>query len=386
MLKVAVVNDSMLAAESLRRVVDSVPDYQLAWVAYNGREAVEKCRNLCPDVILMDLIMPVMDGIAATRAISTEFECAILVVTASVDGHAGKVFEAMGAGALDAVNTPVLGASGESEGRDALVSKINTIATLIHGKPLRRHKVSGREGPLGDKVNGPAGDREGPLEDKVNGPRGDTANPAIAVHSTTGDVPPLIAIGASTGGPSALCQVLQALPPNPGVAIAIIQHVDEQFAASFTRWLDEQVPVKVRMAEPGEPLLINTALVCGREDHLVVGADGLLDYNPEPRQLAYRPSVDVFFHSLAENYQYQSVGVLLTGMGRDGAAGLKALRERNWYTIAQDQASCAVYGMPKAAKELDAAAEILPLGDIGPRLAEWVEHTSNRGGGKRKSV
>jgi len=364
MLKIAVVNDSMLAAESLRRVVDSVPDYQLAWVAYNGREAVEKCRNLCPDIILMDLIMPIMDGIEATRAISAEFECAILVVTASVDGHAGKVFEAMGAGALDAVNTPILGTSGEGEGRDALVFKINTIATLINGKPLRRREMSGREGHVGDGVN-----------------------PAIALQqSRAADFPPLIAIGASTGGPSALCQVLRALPPSPGVAVAIIQHVDEQFATSFTRWLDEQVPLKVRIAEPGEPLLVDTALVCGREDHLVVGADGRLDYNPEPRQLAYRPSVDVFFHSLAENYQYQSVGVLLTGMGRDGAAGLKALRERNWYTIAQDQASCAVYGMPKAAKELDAAAEILPLGDIGPGLAEWAERTSGRGGSKRKRL
>ncbi len=342
----------MLAAECLRRVVESVPDYQLAWVAYDGHQAVEKCRDLCPDIILMDLIMPVMDGVEATRAISAEFECAILVVTASVDGHAGKVFEAMGAGALDAVNTPILGDGGDSEGRDALVFKINTIATLMHGKPLRRRH----------------------------------ARPVAPLHPAQGDTLPLIAIGASTGGPSALCEVLRALPAAPGVALAIIQHVDEQFTASFTRWLDDQVPLKVRMAEAGEPLTINTALVCGREDHLVLGADGLLGYDPEPRQLAYRPSVDVFFHSLAENHDYQSVGVLLTGMGRDGASGLKALRERGWYTLAQDQASCAVYGMPKAAQELDAATEILPLGNIGPRLAEWAENTSVRGGGKRKRV
>lgn len=366
MLKIAVVNDSMLAAESLRRVVESVPDYQLTWVANNGREAVDKCRDLCPDIILMDLIMPVMDGIEATRAISAEFRCAILVVTASVDGHAGKVFEAMGAGALDAVNTPILGISGEGEGRHALVLKINAIATLLHGKPLRRREVARQSG----------------WEDTS----GQTPGPAKPAGSTHCDAPPLIAIGASTGGPSALCQVLQALPPDPGVAVAIIQHVDEQFAASFTQWLDEQVALKVRIAEPGEPLMVNTAMVCGREDHLVVGADGRLSYNPEPRELAYRPSVDVFFHSLAEKYEYQSVGVLLTGMGRDGAAGLKALRERGWHTIAQDQASCAVYGMPKAAKELDAAAEILPLGNIGPRLAEWAENASSRGGGKRKRL
>jgi two-component system response regulator WspF len=117
-----------------------------------------------------------------------------------------------------------------------------------------------------------------------------------------------------------------------------------------------------------------------------VGADGRLGYTPEPRQLAYRPSVDVFFHSLAENHHYQSVGVLLTGMGRDGASGLKALRERGWLTLAQDQASCAVYGMPKAAKQLDAATEILPLSDIGPYLLDWAEHTSSRGQGTRKRL
>jgi len=113
MKKIAIVNDTMMAAESLRRVVTSVPEFDLVWVAYDGQEAVNKCRELCPDIILMDLIMPEMNGVQATRAITAEFECAILVVTASVDGHAGMVFEAMGAGALDAVNTPTLGASGD---------------------------------------------------------------------------------------------------------------------------------------------------------------------------------------------------------------------------------------------------------------------------------
>lgn len=342
MLKIAIVNDSVMAAESLRRVVESVADYRLAWIACDGREALHKCRELCPDIMLMDLIMPNMDGVEATRAICAEFQCAILVVTASVGEHTGKVFEAMGAGALDAVNTPVLGASGEREGRSALITKINTIATLINGKPLRRV-----------------------VDKPLDGPR------------AAGNDTPLIAIGASTGGPSALREVLRALPREPGVAIAIVQHVDEQFVGSFTRWLDEQVAIKVRAAEPGEAPALNTALVCGREDHLVLRPDGRFDYDPEPRALAYRPSVDVFFRSLAEHYRTPSVGVLLTGMGRDGAAGLRMLRERNWCTIAQDRDSCAVYGMPKAAKELDAAREILPLARIGERLAEWTQQASS---------
>jgi two-component system response regulator WspF len=349
MLKIAIVNDSMLAAESLRRVVVNEADYQLVWVAYDGREALQKCREICPDIILMDLIMPEMDGVEATRAISAEFECAILIVTASVTGHAGKVFEAMGGGALDAVNTPILGANGEGEGRGALVNKINAIATLMRGKPFRRSKSVALKEPV----------------------------------TATGHMP-LVALGASTGGPSALAEVLRALPPNPGVAIAIVQHVDVQFVASFTEWLNEQTQLPVRIAEPGEPLVRDTVLVCGREDHLVLGADGLLAYQEEPKDLAYRPSVDVFFNSLADHHDNQSVAVLLTGMGKDGAAGLKSLREKGWRTVAQDQATCAVYGMPKAAKEIDAAEEILPLEGIGARLIKWAEHASGGSAGKQK--
>jgi two-component system response regulator WspF len=348
MLKIAIVNDSLVAAESLRRVIDSVPEYQLVWTAYNGGEAVQRCGEHCPDVILMDLIMPEMDGVEATRRISARFDCAILVVTATIDGRTGKVFEAMGAGALDAVNTPVLGESGQGEGRDSLLHKIDTIALLLHSKPYRRRRPVPAEKTLQPSIGGA----------------------------------PLIAIGASTGGPSALTEVLQALSANSGVAIAIVQHVDEQFCASFTNWLDEHAPLPVRQAKPGDRFQPGTALVCGREDHLILTADGSLDYTSEPRELAYRPSVDVFFNSLAEHHTNQTVGVLLTGMGKDGAAGLKAMRERGWLTLAQDKETCAVYGMPKAAKELDAAKEILPLGNIGPRLAEWAEQASSRGRGK----
>ncbi len=353
MLKIAVVNDSLVAAESLRRVVDSVAEYKLVWTAYNGYEAVQRCSEHCPDIILMDLIMPEMDGVEATRRISADFNCAILVVTAPVNGHTGKVFEAMGAGALDAVNTPVLGESGEGKGRDSLIHKIDTIAMLLHSKPYQRRRPVIAAG-----------------------------NPQPA---TGGAAVPLIAIGASTGGPSALREVLQALPANPGVAIAIVQHVDEQFSASFTDWLDEHAPLPVRQAKPGDRLEPGTALVCGREDHLILTAGGTLNYTPEPRELAYRPSVDVFFNSLAEHQPDQAVGVLLTGMGKDGAAGLKAMRERGWLTLAQDKKTCAVYGMPKAAKELDAAKEILPLRDIGSRLAEWAEQASSRGRDKLTS-
>lgn len=341
-MKVAIVNDSLMALESLRRIILGCPKYELAWTAMNGQEALEKCAIETPDIILMDLIMPVMDGIEATRQISARHACAILVVTATVEGNAARVFEAMSVGALDAVSTPVLGTEGNAAGCDLLLRKLASIATLLKARettqPVRRL----------DKMP--------------------SAQSGV----------PLIAIGASTGGPAALKTVLGDLPADLNAAIAVVQHVDQQFVASFADWLDQQVALPVRLAGAGDGPRRGTVLVCGREDHLICTPSGVFDYTATPRELAYRPSVDVFFHSVAENYTNQVLGILLTGMGRDGAAGLEAIRARGWHTIAQDEATSAVYGMPKAAKERGAARQILAVGDIGPAVIRWLQTNSAR--------
>ena len=154
---------------------------------------------------------------------------------------------------------------------------------------------------------------------------------------------------------------------------------------SFINWLNDHTPLPVRAAQPGDRFEAGTVLVCGRGDHLLLNSDATLAYSQEPTAVAYRPSVDVFFESLSQTLNNQSLGILLTGMGRDGAAGLKAMRQRGWHTIAQDQASCAVYGMPKAAVEMGAAAEIIPLRDIGPAAVKWAHNASQGGRGIRKS-
>lgn len=343
-MKIAIVNDTKMAVESLRRVIASVPGYRLIWVAYDGAEAAASCARERPDVILMDMIMPVMDGVEATRKIMADSPCAILIVTSTVSGNAGKVFEAMGAGALDAVNTPVLGASGEGEGRNALLQKLETIGRLI----------ANHEAPP-------------PLPAEI-------APPSAAA----GALPPLLAIGASTGGPAALATILSALPADFAAAIVIVQHVDEQFADSFVDWLNLQSRLPVRRAQRGEIPQPGQVLVAGGDQHLILREHGRLDYSTQPEDYAYRPSVSVFFENLAQRWNGDATAVLLTGMGRDGAQGLLRLRHAGFHTIAQDEASCSVYGMPRAAVQLDAAVDILPLEQIAPTLLTRFAHQPAR--------
>jgi two-component system, chemotaxis family, response regulator WspF len=337
-MRIAIVNDVFMALEAVRRVVVGSSGHQLAWVALNGEEAVARCASDTPDLILMDLIMPKLDGIEATRRIMASSPCAIVVVTASVEDNSSKVFEAMGAGALDAVNTPVLEQPGAPDGAGALLAKIETIRRLI-GAPVTR----------------PA-----------------AAAGAEASENTMAGTGNLVVIGASAGGPAALARVLSQLPAGFPAPIIIVQHVDVQFAKGLAEWLGGQTPLKVRIAAENDRPVPGTVLLAGTENHLTFDENSRLTYIQEPLDCPYRPSIDVFFKSVDQFWRGGVTAVLLTGMGRDGAEGLRVLRSRHHHTIAQDQGSSAVYGMPKAAAELNAATEILPLEQIGPRLVGLV--------------
>ncbi|HCF6925971.1 TPA: chemotaxis response regulator protein-glutamate methylesterase [Pseudomonas aeruginosa] len=283
-MRIGIVNDMPLAVEALRRALAFEPQHQIVWVASNGAEAVTQCAADTPDVVLMDLLMPVMDGVEATRRIMAESPCAIVIVTVDIEQNVHRVFEAMGYGALDAVNTPALG----------------------------------------------------------------IGNPQTA----------------------SLAVLLKQLPASFNAAVVLVQHVDEVFAAGMAEWLASESKLPVRLARDGEPPIPGQILLAGTNNHIRLLRNGSLVYTAEPRSFVYRPSIDVFFESVANYWRGDAVGVLLTGMGRDGAQGLKQMRERGFLTIAQDQASCAVYGMPKAAAAIDAAVQILSLEKIAPRLAE----------------
>lgn len=182
----------------------------------------------------------------------------------------------------------------------------------------------------------------------------------------------LVGIGASAGGPAALATVLGGLPQDFPAAVVVIQHVDEHMALGMAEWLGLHSALPVRVAAEGDRPIPGSVLLAATNDHLVLKTADRLGYSPEPRDYVYRPSVDAFFQSVCRLWRGDVVGVLLTGMGRDGALGLKALRDQGRHTIAQDQESSAVYGMPKAAAKLDAAVDILPVARIASRLVNLV--------------
>lgn len=336
-MRIAIVNDLSLAREVLRRLVLSVPGYAVAWEAVDGTDAVAKAAADRPDAILMDLVMPHLDGVEATRQIMKRSPCPVLVVTSTIPGNYDLVMRAMGAGALDAAETPAFGPG----------------MAIRNGQPLLARLAK--------------------IEAVTRGATGTGIHPAARLPGlTSSDRPPLVVVGSSTGGPDALAVVLGALPADFRAAVLVAQHIDAEFAPGLVSWLSARCRLPVRAAHEGVAPEAGRVLIAVSNDHLEIGPDTRLRYTATPRSLPYRPSADVLFASAAAVWPRLGVGVLLTGMGSDGAEGLLRLRSHGWHTIAQDESTCVVYGMPKAAVEKQAAVEVLPLPLIGPVVAAKI--------------
>lgn len=301
--------------------------HTVSWTALQGKDAIAKCQSSLPDLLLISLDLTDMSCTEVIRHIMQHTPTTIIVVSKSVKKYPTRVFEAMSAGALDAFTEP---STEDPASFQELKRKIKNIASL--------HK-SAHSSPT-------------PLQTQIE----------------KGLV--LVAIGASTGGPAALVKVLSALPAKPDAAIVIIQHMDKQFSEGMAKWLDEQTRIKVEIAKPNQKPVAGTAYIAAGEDHLILKKNGCFDYTAEPVDYPYRPSVDVFFESAVACWPNRMIGVLLTGMGRDGANGLLSFYNRNMLTIAQNEESCAVFGMPKAAIALNAAKKVLHINDIGNAIRD----------------
>ncbi|VAX00139.1 Chemotaxis response regulator protein-glutamate methylesterase CheB [hydrothermal vent metagenome] len=321
-MKIAIVNDDPITLELLNISVLSTPEHQVIWLAESGEQAANFAQTERPDLILMDINMPNMNGVQATRLIMQQSPCAILIVTSSIEDHSDLVFDALGAGAVDAVNTPVLLGNTDANGVDSLLHKIAAINLLIDSSIKHRIKTKKE----------------------------------------------ILLIGASTGGPSALATILAALPIDFPIPIVIVQHVDVQFVSGLCDWLNKQTQLTVKLAEQGSHLFSGNVYMANSDKHLTINKFDVVQYQIEPLDSIHRPSINVLFDSIAHNWSGEALGVLLTGMGKDGAAGLLAMHKQDFCTFAQDEQSCAVYGMPKAAINLNAVDTVLPLDEIAKAI------------------
>lgn len=336
MMRILLADDSILVRTVLREALHSSGDMQVVGEAANGVEAVELTKRLKPDIIIMDVLMPLMDGLQATENIMAENPTPILILSSTVDEKDLKLaFTAIKKGALDVMEKPAIsGAASQADFFEKLREKIRLLARIkvIHHiyRADRLKKIQPEKGSLRS----------------------------------------ILAIGASTGGPKAVTSIVKTLPQDFSGAIFIVQHISSGFAKGFAHWLDIESSIPVRLAEPGDPPISGTALVAPTDCQMIL-ENGTIKIIDAPAVNCCRPSIDVFFESLAPSKGKDTVALLLTGMGRDGAQGLLKLRESGAYTIAQDEQSCVVFGMPKVAISLNAASEVLPLDTIPEAVKKY---------------
>jgi two-component system chemotaxis response regulator CheB len=349
-LRILVVEDSLTVRKYLCEVLARDPGLELVGEAADGRQAIELCQALRPDLITLDMMLPVMSGLAATEFIMAYCPTPILVVSASFNrGELFKTYEALAAGAVEVMEKPGADDGAEWEARFvALVKLVARVRVVTHVRGRRQARLAGAPDGAGAAAA--------------------RANPGAAV------APRLVALGASTGGPRALVEILLSLPADFALPVLIVIHIGEPFGAAFAEWLDGQSRQRVRMAGDGMAIAGGGVFLAAPERHLVLRGQRLY-FDDGPERFSCRPSVDVLFESVARECGAGAIAALLTGMGQDGARGLLAVRAAGGATLAQDEASSVVYGMPREAALLNAAQQILPLSDIGPALVALAQST-----------
>lgn len=338
MVKVLVVDDSLVMRKAISRMLSKDANIQVVGTAVDGRDAIEKIEALKPDVITLDIEMPVMDGLEALRQIMSKNPIPVIMMSALTKEGAEITMEALSLGACDYVTKDFANVSSSLAAKETeLIVKIKNVAKNKVRFLLRKLDVTKK--PI-------------------------SLNPDQKIKHE------ILSIGASTGGPPALQHILSNLPKDFPVPIVIAQHMPKLFTQSFSQRLDAVSQLHVKEAEENEPLVPGVALIAPGNTHVALrrkGREVVIEF-VSGAQYIYRPSVDLLMSSTAEAYEAQSIGVILTGMGNDGLNGMKEMKSKNGYVIAQDEETCVVYGMPKAVVTAKLADVILPIDKISEEI------------------
>jgi two-component system, chemotaxis family, protein-glutamate methylesterase/glutaminase len=349
-LRVAVADDSSFIRKAVTRVLAAEPDIELVGSASRGEELLENLDLWAPDAIILDLSMPGLSGLETLDAIMVRRPTPVIILSTHSKRGAPQTIEALHRGAMDFIDKQQHSLVDFDALRTALTEKIREVA----GRPVPAPR--GGEAPVPPPTAPPV-------------PITDSERPAV------------ILIGASTGGPPAVESILRSLGPDISAPVAVVQHMPSGFTRAFADRLNGHLPLEVREAADGEPLLPGRVAIAPGGIHLRIGErQGKLhaSLSAEPERALHRPSVDVLFHSAEEAVQGRVVAVLLTGMGQDGAQGMAALARAGAYTIAQDEATSIIYGMPRAAVAAGGVRETLPLPEIGARLRQLLTSPEGR--------
>lgn len=343
MIKVLVAEDSPTIRAFLTAILESEPDIKVVGAVCDGAAAVEAVRKLRPDVVTMDIHMPGLDGFTATREIMETVPVPIVIVSGAVQDEMAATFKAVEAGALAFVRRPAgLGHDDHEDEADALVTSVRLMSEV---KVVRRWR---RPPAIAQRVA------------------------AAQMDGSPLERPRVVAIGASTGGPVALQTILGAMPADFPLPVLVVQHIAHGFVQGFADWLNAGCALPVTVAVDGEEVMAGHVYVAPDDRHMGVDAFGRIRLDNSPPEAGLRPSVGHLFRSVAAQYGRRSIGVLLTGMGSDGADGLCDLRSLGAVTIAQDAASSVVHGMPGVAIERGGAGHVLPVSAIAAKVVELV--------------
>jgi two-component system chemotaxis response regulator CheB len=347
MIRVLIVDDSLTIREYLKEIFIMDGNFEVVGEARDGQEAINKVKTTRPDVVTMDIQMPNMDGYEATRRIMEEDPVPIVIVSAAwIPEEVESTFKAMKVGAVAGIRKPE--GIGSYKYREDINDMINTIKLMSEVKVIRRRPQLAR---------------------KLNNNKKDNLKQTEHIKKSNFEI---LAIGASTGGPPVLQSILSKLSPGISVPIVVVQHITSGFISGLVDWLEKTTPFSVHIAQENRLLLPKNVYFAPDNMHMGVRSNKTVFFSDDPPEHSIRPSVSFLFRSVNKSFGNKAIGILLTGMGKDGAQELKEMHENNAITIAQDKETSTVFGMPGEAVRLNGAKYILSPENMVSRLNYWI--------------